>query len=167
MHIIGNAEANGLIVQSIVAGSGIFENRARMILREKGIVEMDEHGWFPLLAVLETLAELKRTIGKEIICEIGKSVALRTNHIEGVETFEQALRSLNEIYLLNHRGVTDKVVYECVQLTTKQFQIRCFNLYPVHFNLGILRGMARKYSDLVRIESLPSELAGGEFKVLL
>lgn len=167
MHINENAEANGLIVQTVVDGCGVFMNRAKTILREKGIAEIDEHGWYPLQAVLETLDELKRTVGKEIICEIGKHVALRANYIDGVDTFQQAMHSLNEICLLNHREVSSTMVYQCIQLEPNQLHIICNIPYPRSFNLGILRGMARKFSILVRIEPLPSDHRGGEFLVTL
>ncbi|TCP53374.1 hypothetical protein EV586_106108 [Tumebacillus sp. BK434] len=168
MLIHGNAEANGLIVQTIVDGCGVFMNRARTILGEKGIVEIDEHGWYPLQAVLETLDELKRTVGKEIICEIGKHVAMRAKEIEGVHTFEQAMHALNDICHFHHRGVgSSELAYQCLQSEPNQLHIICHNPYPHSFNLGIIRGMARKFSILVRIEALPSVHRGGEFLVTL
>jgi hypothetical protein len=162
-YIDPTVETNGATVRNIIEGCGVFQSRVTKLLSEKGIEDIRMDAWYPLYTVLEIIEELAKSVGPNILAEIGKTCPKNSLFPLEIDTFEKVLVALDVAYKANHHGNAGK--YEVVRLEPKKYHIMCDNPYPAQFHLGLLRGLSRKFSTLVRIEQLESELPGGEFIV--
>jgi hypothetical protein len=164
MSVDTRVETNGATVRNIIEGCGVFQSRVTKLLAEKGITDIKMDGWYPLHVVLDIIQELAKSVGPNILSEIGKTVPKNSIFPPEIDSFEKVLVALDFAYKANHRnGNIGK--YEVIQLEPKKYHVKCDNPYPANFNLGLLRGLSRKFSTLVRIEQLESNLPGGEFIV--
>jgi hypothetical protein len=158
-------EAHGSSVLNIVEGCGVFQNRVKALLAEKGITDIDPSKWYDLELVLAVTEELAKTVGPNVLVEIGKNVPKNAQFPPEINTFEKALQSLDVAYKMNHRN-GNIGEYKVVQEDLKTYKVICDTPYPAKFNLGLLRGLARKFNSLVRIEE-DGTARGGSFKVRL
>lgn len=163
-YIDPQVETNGASVRNIIEGCGVFQSRVTKLLSEKGIEDIRMDEWYPLSTVLEIIEELAKSVGPNILAEIGKTCPKNSIFPPEIDSFEKVLIALDVAYQANHRhGNIGR--YEVAQLEPKKYHVKCDNPYPATFNLGLLRGLSRKYSTLVRIEQVESDLPGGEFIV--
>ncbi|HEU4964045.1 MAG TPA: hypothetical protein VFV52_09365 [Bacilli bacterium] len=157
-------ETNGATIRNIIEGCGVFQSRVTKLLAEKGIAEIKMDGWYPLQTVIDIIQELAKSVGPNILSEIGKTVPKNSQFPPEIDSFEKVLVALDFAYKANHRN--GKIgSYEVAQLEPKKYKVTCDNPYPPNFNLGLLRGLSRKFSTLVRIEQTDNSVRGGEFVV--
>ncbi|MCX7571718.1 hypothetical protein OS242_17380 [Tumebacillus sp. DT12] len=156
-------EAHGSSVQNIVEGCGVFQNRVKALLAEKGISDIDPGKWYDLEVVLAVTEELAKSVGPNVLVEIGKYAPKNAQFPPEINSFEKALLSLDIAYKMNHRN-GNIGEYKVQQEDLKTFKVICDTPYPSKFNLGLLRGLARKFNSLVRIEEEGSA-RGGAFTV--
>lgn len=160
---MAKTEAHGSSVQNIVEGCGVFQRRVKTMLADKGITDIDSNKWYDLEVVLSVTNELAQSVGPNVLIEIGKYAPKNAQFPPEIDSFEKALTTLNIAYQMNHRN-GNIGEYKVVQEDAKTFKISCNTPYPAKFNLGLLRGLARKFNSFARIEEVGSS-AGGEFVV--
>jgi hypothetical protein len=161
--MMAKTEAHGSSVQNIVEGCGVFQNRVKALLASKGITEIDANKWYDLEVVLSVTDELAKSVGPNVLVEIGKFVPKNAQFPPEIDSFEKALLTLDVAYQMNHRN-GNIGEYKVVQEDLKTFRVVCNTPYPAKFNLGLIRGLARKFNSLVRIEEIDTT-KGGEFLV--
>lgn len=122
------------------------------------------NGWYPVHSVLEVFEYLASSVGVNILTEIGKQIPNHARTFPPLLNFESALLSLDTAYKENHRN-GDVGHYHALKLEKFHYQMFCDNPYPAKFNLGLLRGMSRKWATLSRIEQSDSAKVGGHFVI--
>jgi hypothetical protein len=160
---MAKTEAHGSSVQNIVEGCGVFQNRVKTLLASKGITNIDANTWYDLEVVLAVTEELAKSVGPNVLVEIGKYAPKNAQFPPEIDSFEKALLTLDVAYKMNHRNgnIGD---YKVTKEDLKTFKIVCNTPYPAKFNLGLIRGLARKFNSLARIEEVGTS-KGGEFIV--
>ncbi|HEU4964394.1 MAG TPA: hypothetical protein VFV52_11175 [Bacilli bacterium] len=162
---MAKTEAHGSSVQNIVEGCGVFQRRVKTMLAERGISEIDSNNWYDLEVVLSVTEELASSVGPNVLVEIGKYAPKNAQFPPEIDSFEKALSTLDVAYKMNHRN-GNIGEYKVVQEDAKTFKVTCDTPYPSKFNLGLLRGLARKFNSFARIEEV-GNTKGGEFNIKL
>lgn len=155
---IQEAEVNGRSVRSIVEGVGQFssayEERALEILDNHGLPEPEEGEWYSMQAYLDAFAELADTVGPKTVTKIGSEIPYLVDWPPGVETVEEAMGSLDDVYQMNHRG--GEIGYYDFEMTGDSGGVmECKNPYPAELDEGLLKAVAEKFSEecaFVRVE---------------
>lgn len=162
---MAKTEAHGSSVQNIVEGCGVFQRRVKTMLAERGITDIDPNNWYDLEVVLSVTDELANSVGPNVLVEIGKYVPKNAQFPPEIDSFDKALMTLNVAYQMNHRN-GNIGEYKVNQEDAKTFKVIANTPYPSKFNLGLLRGLARKFNSFARIEEV-GNTPGGEFVVKL
>jgi hypothetical protein len=153
-----DAEVNGRSVRSIVEGVGQFSSaykeRALEILDNHGLPEPEEGEWYSMQAYLDAFAELTDTVGPKTVWKIGSEIPNVVDWPPEVETVEEAMESLDDVYNMNHRG-SDLGYHDFEQTGDSNGVMTCQNHYPSSLDEGLLKCVAEKFSDdgaFVRVE---------------
>ncbi|MFC7082439.1 hypothetical protein [Halorussus caseinilyticus] len=152
------AEVNGRSVQSIVEGVGQFSSaykeRALEILANHGLPEPTEGEWYSMQSYLDAFAELVDTVGPKTVTKIGSEIPNVVEWPEDVETVEDGMHALDDVYQMNHRG-GEIGYYEFERTGDSGGIMECKNPYPPELDEGLIQAVAEKFSGegaFVRIE---------------
>lgn len=152
------AEVNGRSVRSIVEGVGQFSStykkRSLKILDNHGLPEPEPGTWYSMQGYLDAFEELADTVGPKTIKKIGSEIPNVVEWPPEVETVEEAMESLDDVYQMNHRG--GEVGYYDFEKTGETGGVmECKNPYPPSLDEGLLEAVADKFSEegsFVRVE---------------
>ncbi len=166
-----NVEVSGGVVLSITKSTDeIFEGMMLEILKLFGIEDVQEDKWYPQKNLLQALKYISEEIGPNTLFAIGKGITINAKFPEEIQNLEQALRSIDVAYHMNHRG-GEIGYYKLVEYDTKNRYavMECYNPYPHHFDRGIITAMARRFapddSTMVEVtadDSRPTRLEGAD-----
>lgn len=152
------AEVNGRSVRSIIEGVGQFssayKDRALEILENHGLPEPEEGEWYSMQAYLDAFAELADTVGPRTVTKIGSEIPNVVDWPPEVQTVEDAMHALDDVYQMNHRG--GEIGYYDFEKTGDSGGImECKNPYPPELDEGLIQSAAEKFSGegaFVRVE---------------
>jgi hypothetical protein len=114
---------------------------------------LDKHtikleGWYPIKRWLNAFKEIQQfygTRGSRFLVDIGIKYAETAYIPEGITTLEDALIAINDTYQMNHRnGYAGELAI--VIMGAGHLQVVDHTPYPADFTLGVLHGIARRYS---------------------
>ncbi len=138
------AEVNGETVLGFVNGLGAFKRQALTILKEEGIDEPVPGKWYSQQAWLNGFKKIGDKFGAATLKQIGENVAKSANWPKEIKTIEDALKSIDVAYHMNHRNV--KIGnYTFTKVDDETGRMVCSNPYPDQFDLGLIRAVGEKF----------------------
>ncbi|MBN1588084.1 MAG: hypothetical protein JW888_01060 [Pirellulales bacterium] len=151
-------EVNGETVYAVVDGMGMFKTRALKILAENGISEPVAGKWYPQQAWLDSFRIISQTIGSVTLAAIGRKIPENAHFPPGLDSIEEALKSIDVAYHLNHRLGTERLFdprtgkmkegighYGYEKVEKNKVKMVCNNPYPCDFDRGIIEAMAIRF----------------------
>jgi hypothetical protein len=163
-----NVEVNGETVYAIVDGMGAFRSVAMQILQENGIGDLKPGIWYPQQKWLDAFKKISDALGENTLFNIGLKIPENAIFPKEIETIEDALRSIDIAYHLNHRN-GDIGEYRFQSIGPKTAKLFCPNPYPCAFDRGIITAMAKRFkpkeSALVNVkheDSAPCRMKGAD-----
>lgn len=161
-------EVNGQTVWAIVDGFISKTTPSRILLEEgigepgsDGIVKIDPAGWYSQAGWLRAFERIARTMGDNMLFNIGKRIPENAIFPPTVVDVDTAIASVDVAYHLNHRKA-GKALFdlETGQMTEgighygharpdadkRLIVSMCRNPYPCEFDRGILTAMARRFA---------------------
>jgi hypothetical protein len=140
-------EVNGQAVMAVVDGvPAAFEGRAREMLAEEGIEDLDSETWYPQDAYLDAYRRIADRVGDQTLRQIGRSIPTNAEWPPGVDGPLAGLESLDEAYQLNHRG-GEIGSYDVRETGDDAATVRCRTPYPCVYDQGILTATAERFAD--------------------
>lgn len=116
------------------------------ILRKYGIENVRSDNWYSQQQYLKAFREISITSGPYMLFDIGKGVQERAVFSSETDSLEKALRSIDVIYAMNHRGgeigYYDLMTFDCKARLAK---IICTTPYPSEFDRGILTATLTRF----------------------
>lgn len=106
------------------------------ILSKYGIENVTKNSWYSQQQYLKAIEEISNAQGGEILFVIGKSIL---EHAVLPPCLEQALRAIDTIHAMNHRGGDigrfELVTFDCAG---RFAEMVCSTPYPTEFDRGII-----------------------------
>lgn len=153
-----SVEVNGETVRSIVAGMGVFKDRALKFLGENGIVDPEPGKWYSQQAWLNAFKTISEATGEFTLFNIGKKIPENAQFPPEINDIFKALAAIDVAYHLNHRlngeilfnpktGEMKEGIghYHFARETDRKIRLVCANPYPCDFDRGIIEAMATKF----------------------
>jgi len=120
----------------------------------KGI---DVNKFYPQQAYLDMLRQISDQLGEATLLRIGEMIIDNTKRRpSGVNTLEKALATINDAYMMNHRG-GEIGSYRYEKIDDKTYKMTCDNPYPCAFYMGIMRGIIKKFSPSAAVRHAEGE----------
>ena len=137
------AEVSGASILSVVHTLG--EEAILPLLEKHGITDVTPESWHPQQAWLDVLRELATGDFSAVqdLVHIGITTPENAPWPPEIQTVEDALRSINTAYHMNHRGEVG--YYQAETLDDGLIRMICENPYPCDFDYGLIYGVARAY----------------------
>jgi hypothetical protein len=140
------AEVNGETVLGFVNGLGAFKRQALTILKECAIDNPTPGKWYSQQAWLDSFKLISEKFGASTLRQIGENVAKSANFPKEILTMEEALKSIDIAYHMNHRnGKIGNYTYSRVDDETGK--IECTNPFPDQFDLGLIKTVAETFKS--------------------
>lgn len=124
-----------------------YQERARRAMAEYGIEDPDPDAWYPQEAELKALETIADELEPHIMDRLGEQIPDFAEWPDDVSGVEEALRSIDEAYQLNHRG-GDIGYYRFEKIDDRTGEVECKNPYPCLYDRGLVRAVARKFSPV-------------------
>jgi len=121
--------------------------RVRETLGEYGITDPETAKWYPQQAELNAFETIAEELEPHILDRLGEQVPVAADWPGDIDSVEEALRSINEAYELNHRG-GEIGYYEFEKTGERTGTVECKNPYPCRFDRGLIRGIAQEHSPV-------------------
>ena len=153
-----DVEVNGQSVTAVVAGFGVFKEKALEFLRENGIDDPEFGGWYPQQKWLNAFRSIAEATGDFTLFNIGKKIPDSATFPPEIDTIEKSLSSIDIAYHLNHK-LNGEVMFNTAtgEITpgigqygfrpaeARKIIMECDNPYPCDFDRGIIEAMAEKF----------------------
>ena len=150
----------GQSIMAMIGGMELLKSRAMKILAENGIPELQPQGWYPMRNALTAIKSIEEKIGPVTMRAVGRKVPEHAKFPPEITTIEQALRSLNVAYQMNHRGQqAGNIGGYHFDRAGHGGRMVCDNPYPCNFDHGIIEALCERFrpkdSVWVRVEHAP------------
>lgn len=140
-------EIKGQAVLSVIAGvPDVFEDRAREILADNGIEEIDADSWHSQEAYLDAYRQITEQVGETTLQQVARSTPDNAEWPPDVETPMDALESIDDAYHLNHRG-GEIGSYDVTSTGETSAEVRCETPYPCIYDQGLVEGTVGAFND--------------------
>lgn len=140
-----NVKASGKAILSVVNALSSNKEKRLQILNKYNINPVEDQ-WYNQQDWLDAFKEMYETIGTTTLYLIGKVIPKNAEWTDDIETLEDALRSIDIAYHLNHKGgVIGHYKLTRFDELSKKATMVCKNPYPCDFDRGIITYMLRKY----------------------
>lgn len=116
------------------------------IFRKYGIDLSSDQKWFPIQSYLDTTNEISETFGNATMFYIGSNVIKEAMWPPNILSLEQGLNTIDEAYHMNHRGNADIGGYTARKVNDHHYIVRCHTPYPYYVDMGIIKGVCKKFS---------------------
>lgn len=144
----------------IAAGESVSSFVGKQItnnLAEHGLEDIESEEWYSLTIPLAMLYDMRDEYGDVRMRNMGQNVPKHVEFPPDLSDVENALRGIDQAYHQNHRG-SEIGSYEFQKEGAKEGIMTCENPYPCEFDKGLIRGVARKFSDnTVGVEEVGSQ----------
>ena len=150
----------GQSIMAMIGGMELLKSRAMKILADNGIPQLEPQGWYPMRNALTAIKSIEEKIGPVTMRAVGRKVPEHAKFPPEITTIEQALRSLNVAYQMNHRGQqTGNIGGYHFDTAGHGGRMVCDNPYPCNFDHGIIEALCERFrpkdSVWVRVEHAP------------
>lgn len=153
-------EVKGAAVLAIIKGLEYSREIAESMLEKNGIPSVSADAWYPQQSFLDAFKTISESLGPHTLYSIGTMIHKSADFPENIQTLEEALRSVNVAYQMNHRG-GDIGYYRLYISEAGDYRMVCRNPYPCEFDRGIIEGIASTYSPPgTRISAIHDDNAG-------
>lgn len=156
-----NVEVNGPAINSVIDGFGMLKSLARKLLKDEGIVDLSEGTWYPQQKWLNVFKKLSEEAGTYTLFNIGLKIYEYAEFPPGIATVEDALKSLDVTYHMNHRkdgqilfdgsiksGIGN---YHYASTGANSAIMTCDNPYPPEFVRGVIEGIGKKFASDIKV----------------
>ncbi|NOU16972.1 MAG: hypothetical protein HOO91_05375 [Bacteroidales bacterium] len=166
-----NVEVNKVTIMSVV-NSMEKGKETRISILEKNGISIEKKEWYSQQSWLNAFKEIANTLGDMNLFLIGKAI-IDSAKFPPINNLEEALRSLDIAYHMNHR-LNGKVMFDSqtgtktegighYRLTDfnaagKHAVMVCDNPYPSKFDEGIITQLVRKFKTTAATESIKLNL---------
>ncbi len=138
-------------------------------LSKYGILNPEVNKWYPLKALIDMFSEFEKRKLNSILQKIGSITAEEAVWPKDIQTFKDALNSINHAYHINHRrknkelyDYTNNAIIEGgighdileVNEETKTAIYTCGSFYPCDFDLGMAKAVLRKFKGNITFISI-------------
>ncbi|MGB0522416.1 MAG: hypothetical protein ACPGJS_05620 [Flammeovirgaceae bacterium] len=162
-------EVNGRTIYTIVGALEIGKEYREEILAKHGIVP-EPDTWHSQQLWLDAFKEIAETIGQNTLFMIGKAIPEHADFPPGINNLEQALKSIDVAYHMNHRnGEIGHYQLTHFDKERKEATMVCNTPYPSEFDRGIITSMLRQFRpansfryDVILDISKETRIKGGE-----
>lgn len=165
-------EVNGQTVYSVADGLGHFKHLARKYLLaqnigsdQNGEYRIDMNGWYSQADWLKAFENIAKEIGDNTLFSIGLAIPRNAKFPDWVKTIEDAIRSIDFAYHMNHRkngkelfdpsngAITEGIGhYGFEKIAQKNIIVsECKNPYPCKFDQGIITAMAKRFEPMANV----------------
>jgi hypothetical protein len=132
-------EVLGRSISAVIDVAPLGKEYRLHILSKYGIENVKGDNWYSQRQYLKAIEEISMAQGGDILFTIGKSVLTHSAFPHGIDCLEQALRAIDLVYAVNHRGGYighfELVTFDC----TRRFaEMVCSTPYPSEFDRGII-----------------------------
>jgi hypothetical protein len=152
-------EVKGQSIMAVVSAMSLIQKRALKILADRGITPLEKETWYPLDRILEAFHAIHQEIGPNTIRAVGRKIPENAQFPPDIVTVEDALRSIDVAYKMNHRGPGSIGGYHFTTTSERTGKMVCDNPYPCPMDEGLLEAMGERFrpkdSLWVRVEHQP------------
>ena len=135
-------ETNGAIIRALVEEMKGIGTR---VLERHGITELSDSKWYPMQAVLDSVAEVAEYSGQATLNAIGRRVIEVVKFPDHVKSLDSALASLDSMSRQVHRG--SGVGYWSYESTGAQSRrLACSSPFPCDLTLGVVQALAEAHA---------------------
>jgi hypothetical protein len=139
IEVLGNA------ILSALEAMKIAPERAQRIFEEHGITRPEKNAWYPIEGVLGAYRALQKQIGPNTMRAIGRNIPKNAEFPPSLTTVDQALKSLDTAYRMNHRGVGNIGGYYHESTGARSARMTCDNPYPCPVDEGLVEAIAERF----------------------
>jgi hypothetical protein len=154
-------EVKGQSIMAMVAAMSITRNRALKILADQGITPLENERWYPMDKFLEAIRTLQKEIGPNTTKAVGRKIPENAMFPPNIRTLEDAFRSIDMAYRMNHRGSGSIGGYHYTRVGDRSAQMLCDNPYPCPLDEGLLEAIGERFRPVdslwVRVEHQPGD----------
>ncbi len=143
-----------------VAGDAIFpvikaitaEALCKTLLEKNSLVNIQKGSYYPLDKYIFLLRDIEKRM-PTVLKKIGEHIMNEAIFPSDISSFEQALMSADQAYLMNHKNVINDEIghYYYKKLPDGKYLFSVSTLYPCVFTEGIIIGMAKKFETNITI----------------
>lgn len=122
--------------------------------------------WFQMDFAHTLLHAISERHGAEVMELIGEAVPEHCIFPETVQSFQQSLQHLNQIFHLNHKSPSYIGEYLPFMDIQNEIQLFCHTPhYSSAFNYGIIKGLSKKFNQSLHLKVIDRD-NGGQFKII-
>lgn len=126
-----------------------------------------QKSWYKLNLVSSLLDYVSTKYGWEAVEYMGEFVPENCIFPMSIQSFQDSLHNLNDIYHSNHKAKVYIGEYLPYQTSNNEILMFCYTPhYPASFNHGIIKGMSKKFNHSIKLSSTNMD-HGGQFKISL
>ena len=155
-----SVEVNGETVLAIVNGMGSFRESAFKYLANAGIIKPAPGQWYSQQAWLNAFKEISDKVGGSTLRMIGKAIPKSAKFPPEIRTLQEALKSIDVAYHMNHRGGPIGN-YKIARSEDRKIEMVCDNPYPCEFDRGILTAMCEMFKPSGAIPKVDHDNSSG------
>lgn len=160
-------KVNGITVMSIVHGLGSLNKLAEVFFLQVGLPSpkkiVIDLGWYSQQKWLNVLKLVEEIIGENILYKIGRKIPKNLFFSSEDDTIEEALKSINIAYHMNHRNERGEILYDPTRPSDRimlegighywfknspvknQIIMVCKNPYPCALDRGVITAIAKNF----------------------
>jgi hypothetical protein len=136
----------GEMVQVCIEGvMSVYQSRMREMLDNEDIEKPDPQPdeWYPVAKFLHVLTAVERNTGESALAKIGESTPRFLDWPPTVDSPQEGLSRLPEMYETEHRQVAGEYTFE--QVDDQEAKITSTTPYPTQWEKGYLKGTAQHF----------------------
>ena len=165
-------EVLGQAILSIRGALEFLKLKGQRLLAAHGLSTIEAEQWYSLRDVIGALEDIRAQVDPHIVRSIGYWVPSNAL-FPPVESFDEALRTLDTAYRMNHRGPGELGGFFLHGETARSARLRSDGPYPCDFDQGLLEALYDRFQppDSLRLhlshEPADCRLQGAEACVYL
>jgi hypothetical protein len=137
-------EISGASIQAYVHALGLSQRRGLQVLAEHGISNVSPDAWYSWQAYLNAQRAIYEDVGPNTVGRIGRMLVEESSFPPEIDTVHAALASLNDDYLLRHRGRdVGGFLYTPKDERSGRMIIR--NPYPCQLDWQVVEALCRRF----------------------
>lgn len=146
-----DVEVHGRTIRTVIDDalarfSEEYRRLALEALAEAGVDDPEPDGWYPQQAWLDTFEAVSAELEPHILDRLGEQIPDVVEWPSGIDGVEEALRSIDEAYRMNHRGGDIGSYRFEAGSDDRTGRVVCEN--PCPFDRGLIRAVARRYAPV-------------------
>ena len=138
-----STEVKGNAIQAIVNGI-MRKELAYNILARHGITKIEPDKWYPEQSWLDAFHEIATELGDAALYAIGRALPPLLDLPPGVNSVEEAIEKIDEIYKAHHRGQAGG--YKATMTGNRSAQIISENPRPCAYDMGLLTAFIEHFN---------------------